>query len=93
MLPNLPVSPPNLRPRFTSLSLRENSNLRLEQTLRTLARRTNGEGANALSFALTPFSFLADLRIGDAVSPIRRAADALTRLLFTRFHLPPVICL
>lgn len=53
------------------LSLRENSNLRVEQTLRTLAEeeRSSNEWqcATLRLFTLVSFSFFADLRISDSL--------------------------
>lgn len=82
---------------LTSLSLRENSNLRHEQTLRTLAEeRSSNEWQCATFLPLLsshlPFFFFADLRISDS-PPQPAFADALTRLLFTRVSIPSVICL
>lgn len=55
---------------FVHLSLRENSNLRVEQTLRTLAeeeRSSNEWQCTILPlFTLISFSFFADLRIRDS---------------------------
>jgi len=74
----LPLSP-SLCLRLVSPSFRENSNLRLEQTLRTLSlrealvERMAMRDPSSLLFVLTPFSFFADLRISDSppLSPAR----------------------
>ena len=79
---------------LTSLSLCENSNLRLEQTLRTcweaLVERMAMRGPSPpLFFTLTSFSSLTWESVIRHPVVSFTFADALTRLLFTRFHPSP----